>query len=106
MFASLLLLFLLLPVPVIGEQRTNPGKKDFCADRIPKDLQALILARFKTQRLPRSSEWSQEPIGYNEAKGSTGCLGITAADFNGNRMEDFAASLAHRKQDGPTLLIA
>ena len=106
MFASLLLLFLLLPVPVIGEQRTNPGKKDFCADRIPKDLQALILARFKTQRLPRSSEWRQEAIGYNEEKGGTGCLGITAGDFDGNRMQDFAALLAPRKPDGPTLLIA
>jgi hypothetical protein len=79
---------------------------DVCESRIPEDLKSLVADRFKGHRLPRALDNLQEDIDYNTQHGGDGCLGVAAADFNGDGRQDYGLLLSPPKTDQVLLVAA
>jgi hypothetical protein len=79
---------------------------DVCDSRIPEDLKRAVAEKFKTYRLPRVSDNLQEDIDYNKQHGGDGCLGVAAADFNGDGQQDYGLLLSPPKTDQVLLVAA
>lgn len=80
--------------------------KDSCAPQIPKSLRASLGHTFPAFRPPAESDNLPEDIEYNKKNGGTGCLGVAAADLNGDKKKDYVLALTPLKGKAPKVVIA
>jgi hypothetical protein len=78
---------------------------DRCTGLLPQELLRLLSSRYPKYRLPLEKDQDDYNIQENIKAGGSGCLGIAAGDFNGDKRGDVAVLLAGRSLPR-TLLVA
>jgi hypothetical protein len=84
---------------------TDAPGADVCTDSLPPAVTRVLVERFPSYRLPRSSDNLTEDIEYYTKQGRSGCLGVVKGDFNGDTQPDYAL-LVTSKDGKEVLLIA
>ena len=79
---------------------------DACSSQLPKHLQAKLAAAFPAFRVPAANDNFSEDVQYNLAHAGNGCLGVAAADFDGNGTKDYAVILTAPHGSGWAVVVA
>ncbi|HKZ11844.1 MAG TPA: hypothetical protein VJL61_14235 [Rhodanobacteraceae bacterium] len=79
---------------------------DACSSQLPKGLQAALAAAFPAFRVPAVKDNLPEDVQYNLAHSGNGCLGVSAADFDGNGIKDYVVILTAPHGSGWAVVVA
>lgn len=79
---------------------------DACAGLVPTALQSALSQKYPAYRLPRQSDNLDEDVERNRKRGGSGCLGVAAADMNGDRKKDYVLVLSPLKGEQGLVIIA
>ena len=69
-------------------------RTDSCSKSVPQSLASAAKLAFPGYRMPREIDNLPEDIKYNRRHGGSGCLGVAAADLNGDSRRDYVLGLA------------
>jgi len=79
---------------------------DACSSQLPRRLQVELAAAFPALRVPAAKDNLPEDVQYNLAHRGNGCLGVAAADFDGNGTKDYAVILTALHGTGWAVVVA
>jgi len=79
---------------------------DACSSQLPKSLQAELAAAFPAFRVPAVKDNLPEDVQYDLAHTGNSCLGVAAADFEGNGTKDYAVALTALHGGGWAVVVA
>lgn len=79
---------------------------DACSSQLPIALQSALASAFPNFRVPTVTDNLPEDAQWNLEHHGTGCLGVAAADFDGNGTKDYVIGLTALRGTGAAVVVA
>jgi hypothetical protein len=79
---------------------------DACETLIPVSLKAMIDKAYPGYRPPLVTDNLAEDVDWRVKQGGSRCLGVAAADFDGDARPDLAIALTARRADAALVVVA
>ena len=79
---------------------------DACSSQLPISLKSALVLTFPNFRVPSVADNLPEDVQWNLRHHGSGCLGVAAADFDGNGTKDYVISLTALRGAGAAVVVA